>query len=89
MLTKWARLNSIAEAQELLRILEDAHYLSYDNGFDSSHNGIYSGRFKIISLWDDNSYVGHSKEDKDDLLEPIKEMSFTEFKAMLIYEAGS
>jgi hypothetical protein len=89
MLTNWTRLTSQAESQELLRILEDAGYRSYDNAYDSSHNGVFGGRFKVISIWDDKSYVGHFNEkDEEEHLTPETEMKFVAFREMLLYVAG-
>lgn len=89
MLVNWTRLSSTAEAQEILRLLEDARYTSYDNAIDSSHNGIYCGKFPVLSIWDDNSYVGHVDEkDGEEYLSASTHMTFKVFKAMLIYQAG-
>ena len=71
----------------IVRLLEDARYRSYDSPTDSSHNGIISGRFKFVSLWDDGTYVGYHKQNHHELSQG-QFMEYDNFVAMLKYKAG-
>ncbi len=72
MITFYTEIPNTQKAEELLRILEDARYTSYDCTTDSSHAGIISGRFTHVGLWDDKSYVGYVKENHVELTDATK-----------------
>ena len=85
----WTTLKSKAEAQEIVRMLEDAQYVSYDNAVESSHNSLMCRRCTAVSVWDDNHYVAiHKNGIVNDTHEDVKSMGFKEFKAMLQYKAS-
>jgi hypothetical protein len=87
MITYYTEIPNRQKAEELLRILEDARYTSYDNEFDSSHNGIICGRFKYVGLWDDKSYVGYRKKNNVEL-RPGTELSWNKFIEFLDAEVN-
>ena len=90
VILQWTHIPDLAEASLILRMVEDLHYRSYDTTVNSSHNGILCGRYSIIALWDDGSYVGyHRKEAESEELSAGEEMAYDTFKAMLEYKAGN
>ena len=72
----------------IVRLLEDAHYVSYDSSSDSSHNGIICGRFKYVALWDDNHYVGYHNIEHQEL-DQAQHLEYDNFVALLKYKAYS
>ncbi len=87
MITYYTQIPSRQKAEKLLRKLEDARYTSYDNEFDSSHNGIICERFPYVGLWDDKTYVGYENKNNVEL-RPATELSWKKFNELLDAEVN-
>jgi hypothetical protein len=87
VITYYTEIPTVKKGVELLRVLEDARYTSYDNEYESSHNGILCGKFKYVGIWDDRSYVGYDKQNNVEL-RPATKLTWNKFIEFLNAEVS-